>query len=1091
MKPIIFSKLTCLLLACVMLLLAGATTAQNRHTVVGKITDASGAPIIGATVVETGTTNGVTSGVDGSYQITVKNNKGSLTFSSLGYSTQDVSVGAKNTIHVKLEEDAINMSEVIVTGYGRTVTKDKLTAAISKVSGDILEKGVRSNALHALAGTVTGVRVSSTSGQPGAAPNIVIRGGAALNGSGKPLYVVDGVQKDDMNDINSNDIESMEILKDAAATALYGAKANAGVVLVTTKSGRTGKAEVAFKVNYGLNYIRHTFDFLEADDYLYYLRRASYNAGNLAALSAAYPFGTGNDYYADGNKRAEGVYSTMFLTKDNAFLLNQGYKQMIDPITGKTIIYSAFKSSDDSIREVAATQDYNVSISGGNEKGKYYASLGYYDEGGFPVMSMYNRLSFTTNGSYKITPWLTSNSAFSFTKSESRDLEDYRSSGEEEFFGIMFSSPPVMRRTNLDGDLIVCTTAYQHGNWSVLQDKFYRRNTNYRFTMNQGLKVSLTDHLSVKINGIWYFNMYERESANKAFQSKVGVIDALRKTSANYNRYLSQTYNAIAAYENSWNNHNLSITGGFEFYDKYRFGLSAGGQGADSDDFISLGYISKIGDKNIEALSMNSVHSRERSMSVFANASYDYKSKYLVSFSMRYDGYSKLVNNKWGFFPGISAAWNIHKEKFMDLSSNWLSSLKLRAGYGQNGNVNIVSGPYDLQGMYGKSGTYDTEYGLGLTQLPYPDLRWEKTTSIDVALEAAFWNRLRISVGGYRKLTSNLLATVPFPTTAGVDAQKTNNGSVRNSGLEIEIDAMIYQDKNWKVHMGFNTTYMRSKIVSLPHNGNERNRQGGIQVYHPQTGELIWVGGYQEGQEYGDAYSTRMLDIVRSDADLQNYAWYVDKWPATPKYGPAVWNTLTPEEQQKGTMLKPGDAIFYDVNGDGVVDNYDRVKMGNTIPKWLGGFNFSVDWRGLSLFARFDFAGNYVAYNSRKQSLMSLAQGTFNTIEEAKDTWSEERPNAKWPILTPADQQSRVNFRQSQMFYENQSYLCAREISLSYTLPRNWAKAMAMQNLSFTVSGQNLFYWTATSIYNPEYGANTKSGYPTPRTVLFGVKAIF
>ena len=222
-------------LAVVLALFSAAVAgAQGRFTVTGKVSDASGKPMVGVTIIEQGTTNGTTTGLDGTYSLVVKDDRSVLQFSSLGYTSQSVTVGSKNEIDVSLSEDAINMSEVVVTGYGRTVTKDKLTAAISKVSSDVLEKGVRSNALTALAGTVTGVRIASTTGQPGAAPSIVIRGGAALDGTGSPLYVIDGVQREDMNDINANDIESIEILKDAAATALYGARANAGVVLVTT-----------------------------------------------------------------------------------------------------------------------------------------------------------------------------------------------------------------------------------------------------------------------------------------------------------------------------------------------------------------------------------------------------------------------------------------------------------------------------------------------------------------------------------------------------------------------------------------------------------------------------------------------------------------------------------------------------------------------------------------------------------------------------------------------------------------------------------------------------------------------------------------
>lgn len=257
-------------LAVVLALFSAAVAgAQGRFTVTGKVSDASGKPMVGVTIIEQGTINGTTTGLDGTYSLVVKDDRSVLQFSSLGYTSQSVTVGSKNEIDVSLSEDAINMSEVVVTGYGRTVTKDKLTAAISKVSSDVLEKGVRSNALTALAGTVTGVRIASTTGQPGAAPSIVIRGGAALDGTGSPLYVIDGVQREDMNDINANDIESIEILKDAAATALYGARANAGVVLVTTKRGRVGRAEISFKANVGLNYLRKTNEFLEADDYLY------------------------------------------------------------------------------------------------------------------------------------------------------------------------------------------------------------------------------------------------------------------------------------------------------------------------------------------------------------------------------------------------------------------------------------------------------------------------------------------------------------------------------------------------------------------------------------------------------------------------------------------------------------------------------------------------------------------------------------------------------------------------------------------------------------------------------------------------------
>lgn len=1066
--------------------------AQNKVTVSGIVSDNAGEPVIGAFVVEKGTGNGVMTDAEGAYSISVKSASAVLEVSMVSYLTMEKTVGNNKKINFELAPDSKMLDEAVVTGYGQTVTKDKLTAAISKVSGEVLEVGTHSNALQSLQGSVTGVHISSTTGQPGISPNIVIRGGAALNGSGTPLYIVDGVQKPDLSDINNNDIESIEVLKDAAATALYGAKANAGVVMVTTKTGHEGKSSITFSAKAGFNKLPSTNDFLSADDYLYYLRVAAYRSGNIASLTAAGPYGTGNVYTADGNASAEGVYSTMFLTDENAFLLDKGYKSMVDPITGKTIIYNEFSSKDVSVRDISSTQDYNISASGGNDKAKYYASAGYYKEEGFPVVSAYERITFSGNASYKITKWLESTTAFNVSKSNTSRVVDYISGDEKNFFGIMYSAPPTMRQYNLDGDPIICTTNWENGNWAAAQDYFYRRHENFKLTFSQSLKADITKNLYLKVNAMFYYNTTELEKANKEYLSKPGAWNSDRGASFQYSRLLSQTYDAIIGYQNSWDKHNLNIIGGFEFYDKMNFGSYTYGQGSEFDDFISLSYFDKTKSANISKINMTSSHAQERSMSFFANAMYDYYGKYLVSFSGRYDGYSKLVNNKWGFFPGISAAWNIHKEPFMQGASNWLTALKLRAGYGQNGNVNILSGPYDLQGNYGKTGNYNGTYGILINKLSYPDLMWEKTTSTDLAIEAAFLDRIKASVGVYDKFTYNLLATVPFPTSSGVGNQYTNNGSVRNRGLEMEIGATIYKDSDWNIRVNANATYMRSKVISLPDNGNENNRQGGSQVYNPDNGNLMWVGGYQEGQEYGVAYAYYMTDIVRTNEDLSKYAWYQDITPQGGAiYGPGIWETLTAEEQSKGQLLQLGDAIFYDVNGDQIIDQYDKVYMGNTIPRWIGGFDFSVSWKGLSLYAKFDFAGKYTAYDNRRKWYMSLSQGTFNTVKDSKNSWSEDLPNAKYPILMYGDFLYRDNYRESNIFYSDCSYLCARDISLSWSLPKKWCSAARMQNLTISVTGQNLFYLTKTTLYSPEYGAEPYGGYGTPRSVILGLKITF
>lgn len=376
-----------ILTTIVILCSIGDLYAQIGQTVSGIVKDNSGDPLIGVSVLEIGTTNGVITDINGKYTLSLKKNKSTLSFSYIGYTQQNISVSGRKNITVIMKEDAIGLQEVIVTGYGKTVTKDKLTAAISKVDSEILERGVRANPLTALAGTVTGVRVTQTSGQPGAGPSIQIRAGASLDGSGKPLYVIDGVQKDDMNDINSNDIESIEILKDAAATALYGARANNGVVLVTTKSGHTGKTTVTLNINIGKGFARDNYNFLNARDYLYWERMAAHRSGDDMGLVNGW--GTGNDFTADGNKSSNGIFSTSILTDENKYLLDYGWQSMKDPVSDNYLLFKETDLQKLNMQD-AWTQDYNVSVSGGNDKGKYYSSIGYYDESGFPLESGYS-----------------------------------------------------------------------------------------------------------------------------------------------------------------------------------------------------------------------------------------------------------------------------------------------------------------------------------------------------------------------------------------------------------------------------------------------------------------------------------------------------------------------------------------------------------------------------------------------------------------------------------------------------------------------------------------------------------------------------
>ena len=1071
-------------LVVLMLLCATLAYAQKGNSVSGIVKDTSGEPLIGVSVLEAGTTNGVITDLNGKYTLNLTKDKSSLQFSYVGYAAQTVPVNNRRDIPVVLKEDAIGLDEVIVTGYGKTVTKDKLTAAISKVSSEVLERGVRANPLTALAGTVTGVRVSQTSGQPGKGPNIQVRAGASLDGKGSPLYIIDGVQKENMDDINSNDVESIEVLKDAAATALYGARANNGVVLVTTKTGRVGKTSVTLNVNVGKNYARDNFNFMNATDYLYWVRTAANRAGEDMDSKAAW--GTNHNVFDDGNKVDTGVFSTTFLTDENRFLLDYGWLTMVDPVTGKDLLYKDVSLRDVNMQD-SWTQDYNLSFSGGNDKGKFYSSIGYYNESGFPVESGYKRLSFNLNGEYKIKSWLTASGFFNFSRSEMNP----NLMGDANFWSVTASSAPTFKGTNLDGSIIEMFNSNQNGNWNIMKDHYYRRNTSYKSTFGASFKIDLMKGLSLKLNGMWYLYTNEVEQFNKEFRNNLTSTNSTRAASANYARQLDQTYNAILNYNASFGNHNISAVGGFEMIDKYNYKINASGQGATSDDFIGLQF-SKVDPTTTK---MATYHNQERIMSGFINASYDYKGKYLLSFSGRYDGYSKLVDNRWGFFPGISAAWNVFREDFLEKQLDTFSNLKVRIGYGQNGNVNDI-GLYDLQGNYGNTANYNSIYGILINKLPYPGLRWEKTTSFDAAIELGLFNKVDLSVGYFNKTTSELIADAPLPTSSGTGNMKTNNGSVRSQGMELEVNYRIFDTKDVKWSIGANVTFVKSKILKLPANDNDNNRQDGVQIYKGYgSDEKIWVGGKQEGQSYGDVYGYKMTHVIRDEADLQKYAYYSDVTTKKPVYGPKAYEQLTATQQENALKLAPGDAVWYDVNGDGVIDSYDQVKLGNTIPKWMGGFNTSVTWKGITLFARFDYALGYKKWNGGLQHFMGLNSPSSNVPELAKETWTEDNRDAKLPVLTYADVNFKGNYirSNSSLFWENASYMCAREISLSYDLPKQWVKHALMEKVTVTLTGQNLFYVTASRLYSPEYGTADadKGGYALPKSLLMGLKVIF
>ena len=1083
---------------------------QQNGSCTGIVKDTTGETVIGASVVVKGTTNGTITGIDGDFSLNNVKQGDIIQISFVGYKTVEVKWNGQ-PLNVTLKDDTEMLGEVVVTGYGGQQLRTKVTNSISKVKQESLNVGMHSNPAQALSGAVAGLKVIQSSGSPGATPTIILRGGTNLDGTGSPLVVVDGQLRDSMSDINPEDIESMDVLKDAGATALYGARASNGVILITTKRGKAGFREINFKAKLGLSYARTPYEFLEAGEYIKAMRKAHWDAGHLfqdkdgntktywgnweSYLNGKQPFGTGNNLDQD-------IYSTQFLNEDNKYLLGRGWQTVTDPITGKEILYKNTDVDKYNLNDPAFSQDYNINMSGGNDRGTYYAGLGYNRQEGVPVNTFYERYSFITNASYKIADWLTSTSSLNYNRANWKNMPGSNGS-ELNYFGRVRSLPPTVLFEDEEGNMKL-GPGTADGNQMYQPDQWWNDNQSDKFTMSQSFKIDILKNLSLTANMNWYYSETYQESFTKDYENTPGNFVRTRSATAYYNRDFRQTYNAVLNYnETFFLDHHVEVMLGMEYYNKYQRGFEAQGQGAPTDDLPDL----SLTDKGEGKRTINSWHEKQRILSFFGRLNYDFKDKYLLSFVFRRDGYSSLLgDNRWGFFPGVSAGWIFGREDFIKEAIPVMSFGKLRASYGINGNASGI-GAYTLQGSYGSSNSngsfnYNGNTSYLITELPNPNLRWEKTATFEVGADLSFFaNRLNTNLTYYNRLTSDKYAALSFPTSTGFSSVTNNNGEFRNQGIEIELSGKIIDSKDWTWSASGNIAFNKNKIVSLPDNGMERNHINAFQVYTGNGDEKKWVGGQQEGQEPGILYLYQADGIYRSYDEIP--ANLVRKYGSRTYYGPEAWNKLTAEQQNATTNfpIQPGDTKFHDVNGDDVIDEFDKVKVGATSPRWTGGFNTTLRWKNFQLYGRFDYALGFWLYeNSGTQSttpwFMGCYQGTYNTPTMYYDTWSESNPNAKYPRYLFADQNGKNNYIASTMFAYRGDYLAIREISLSYSLPESVAKMLKMQRAEVSITGQNLGYITgAKNVGSPE--ANPKDngavgqGYSLPRTILFGVNLTF
>lgn len=918
--------------------------AQNL-IVKGVVLDTTGEPVIGATILEKGTDNGTITNLDGNFSLNVAKGK-QIEVSYVGFASQTVSVVNDQFLRIVLKEDTETLDEVVVVGYGVKQKRSTMTTAISKMDDKVLRNAAISNAAQALQGTVSGLRVTNTSGAPGSSPTIVLRGGASIEGAGSPLVVVDGVVRS-LQDINPSDIESIQVLKDAASTAIYGARANNGVILVQTRKGKAGHTQVSYKFKGGMNFARMGYDYMDAENYIRYGRLGRvYSGGSVSDIDNTRGYGA---LYGANNPDQ---YSIRYLD-GNENLLQEGWKQMTDPVTGRQLVFKDYGTTlrDEVYADPAFTQDHYLSFNGGNDRGTFSSSLGYYTEDGTVKGTDYRRFSATLNGSYKVLPILTVKAGLNFSTSTAPELyyDDMA-----DLFERMQSMEPTWRPFFDDGSP---NYGYgkRDGNPLYWLDKLTNKNNTRRTTLNIGADLELVKNkLYLRENSSVYYDDYTKETFDKEYRDYWSV-NTERYASYQYDRTIQQQHSVQLEYTDTFKSaHNFSAMLGGEYFENQYTQFKGTGRNASFDDIPTLNASSP------DDMTAYSYREGYRISSFFGRVTYDYKRRYLFTAVARYDGISKLSDNRWGFFPGVSAGWNIHEEDFFKDSkiSDVISTLKPRVSYGINGNVNGIN-DYDVYGLYGQASNthpYNGVTGILNTTVMNSQLRWEKSKSFEAGLDLGFMNnRFNLILDYYNRTTSDLLTDVNLPGYTGFDSFKTNLGSLRNSGFEVEGTLnLISHPKGFNWDVSFNASYVFNKIIKLPENGNENNRQGGSQVWDPEQQKVVWVGGYQEGHTLGDIYAYRQVKVLRDENEVQQLAGNRMDMIAG-LYGPNV-SEADREKYGLTKPIEPGDVLWDDLNNDGIIDQLDRVKVGNIYPKWTGGFSTTLSYKNVSLYGRFDFA---------------------------------------------------------------------------------------------------------------------------------------
>lgn len=1044
---------------------------QQSKKVTGNVVDSEG-PVIGASVVEKGNpSNGAVTDLDGNFTLNVKPGA-TIVVTYIGYKTQEIAVGNQSNFNITLATDDKTLEEVVVVGYG--VQKKKLvTGATVQVKGDDISKLNTTQALGALQSQTPGVNIQASSGQPGDGFKVMIRG-AGTNGNTTPLYVIDGVSGGDINNLNPSDIESIDVLKDAASCAIYGSAAANGVILVTTKQGKQGKIQVSYDGNIGWQNVYRVPQMLTAQQYMQVMDLARFNSGEQPRDWSQYFKGYEDLYQSYVNGTNSGT-------------------NWLDAIRNKN----------------AVTTSHSLNITGGSDRSTFSIGAGYqYQDGVFGgqyAKSDYRRFTLRVNSEHVILRnskgldviKVGENIYYSHKQNQGIQIGNQYSNA----ISNMLRANPLIPIYNNSGSFfgyddlkssgMFNYTSYASNPVAALTYSQSANNKSLSFGLNAVGYIEIQPIKGLKYRGQLSYN--QNSSSWRCYLPTYKLNDqgdqrttdqATNNMSLGWGWGTTNTLN----YKFDVKKHDFDVLVGTEFgvsRPDYGYSLNVTTSNSIFGD-LDHAYMSLMKDNKKGSVS-GLPYTDSRGMSYFGRLNYNYDEKYMLSAIMRADGSSMFApGHRWGYFPSFSGGWVVSNEKFMEPAASWFDFLKIRAGWGQNGNKNISAFQYEAAFAYDEYSNYsfgnskdDPTRGASLTRLANDELTWETSEQLDLGFDARFLHsRLGLTFDWYQKTTKDLLLNVPVSPTTGFSTQLKNAGTVKNTGVEVALTWNDKIGKDFQYNIGYNIAYNKNEVTKV--NSTQKYNSGGSDLLAQGTG---YMARFEEGHPIGYFWGYKTAGPIQNEQELQEYI-----------------NTLKDHDaanSHQGSDLKVGDLRFVDVNGDGVINDEDKTDLGNPNPDVTMGITLGASYKGFDInVTGYAALGQQVARSYRK-----FTDGEYeNFTTEVYDYWNGEGTSTKYPLFAAMNR--GVNWQSiSDIYVENASYFRLQNLTVGYDFTKIW-KNSPFQQLRLYFAAQNLFTITGYKGMDPENGMALNSSepwvtgvdvgnYPQPRTFMFGVNVKF